>query len=271
MLAFFKRDVSQPTFNLLQSMQFVMANIKVISYEDATGKLKDIYDGLIKKRGKLADVNTIQRLNPDTIIAHMELYMSFMFSHSPLTRAQREMIAVVVSAANGCNYCQQHHRTALNKYWKDDARIELLKRNDETVRLDATDTRLCHYATELTIHPDDFENEKKTMDLRESGLDDRGILDATLVVGYFNFVNRVVLYVRPFSLSVSRVLHFNCVNLMTVTQAEQEGKLFGRLASVLWVCVPANVLALWRWLLKTPHISPFLWCYLWLSVSCKCA
>ena len=28
-------------------MQFVMANIKVISYEEATGKLKDIYDGLI--------------------------------------------------------------------------------------------------------------------------------------------------------------------------------------------------------------------------------
>jgi hypothetical protein len=39
----------------------------------------------------------------------------------------------------------------------------------------------------------------------------------------------------PFPLSVSRVLHFNCVNLKTVTQAEQEGKLFGRLASVLWV------------------------------------
>jgi len=86
-----------------------MANIKVISYEEATGKLKDIYDGLIEKRGKLADVHTILSLNPDTIIAHLELYSSIMFSHSPLTRAQREMIAVVVSAANGCSYCQQHH------------------------------------------------------------------------------------------------------------------------------------------------------------------
>ena len=27
----------------------------------------------------------------------------------------------------------------------------------------------------------------------------------------------------------------NCVNLRTFTQAEQKGKLFGRLASVLWV------------------------------------
>lgn len=174
-------------------MQFVMANIKVISYEEATGKLKDIYDGLIEKRGKLADVHTIQSLNPDTIIAHMELYRSIMFSHSPLTRAQREMIAVVVSATNGCSYCQQHHGAALNNYWKDDARIELLKKNYETAGLDATDTRLCQYAIELTIHPGNFENENKPMNLRESGLDDRAILDVTLVVAYFNFVNRIVM------------------------------------------------------------------------------
>ena len=35
---------------------------------------------------------------------------------------------------------------------------------------------------------------------------------------------------------------------LTTDQAEQEGKLFGRLAFALWVCVAAIVLALWRWL-----------------------
>jgi len=82
---------------------------------------------------------------------------------------------------------------ALNNYWRDDARIELLKKNYETAGLSATDTRLCQYAIELTIHPGNFENENKTMNLSESGLDDRAILDATLVVAYFNFVNRIVL------------------------------------------------------------------------------
>lgn len=57
----------------------------------------------------------------------------------------------------------------------------------------------------------------------------------------------------PFHLSINRDLHFNSVNLKTVPKAEQEGKLFGRLASVLWVCVPANVLALRCWLLETLH------------------
>lgn len=155
--------------------------------------MKDIYEGLIDKRGKLADVHTIESLNPDTIIAHMELYMTIMFSQSPLTKAQREMVAVVVSAANGCTYCEHHHGSALNNYWNDEARIELLKKNYESARLDANDTRLCRYAIELTIHPDNFENENRIMTLKESGLDDRAILDATLVVAYFNFVNRIVM------------------------------------------------------------------------------
>ena len=44
----------------------------------------------------------------------------------------------------------------------------------------------------------------------------------------------------PFPLSVSRVLHFNCVNLKTGTQAEQEGKLFCMVGfcAVGFVCLP---------------------------------
>lgn len=170
-----------------------MSTIRVIPYEGAEGELKAIYDDLIKKRGKLAAVHTIQSLNPATIIAHMELYMTIMFSHSPLSRAQREMIAVVVSTANGCDYCQQHHGAALNNYWKDDARVQLLGRNYQTAGLNGNDTLLCRYAIDLTLHPHDTGREKETERLREGGFDDRAILDATLVVSYFNFVNRIVL------------------------------------------------------------------------------
>lgn len=170
-----------------------MANIMVISYEEATGKLKEIYDDLIVKRGRLAEVHKIQSLHPDSIIAHMELYITIMFGHSPLSRTQREMIAVVVSAANGCVYCQQHHGEALYKYWKNAERIELLKKNYILAELTTSDDALCQYAIELTLHPDDFESENRIPLLRHAGFDDRAILDATLVVGYFNFVNRIVL------------------------------------------------------------------------------
>ena len=44
-----------------------------------------------------------------------------------------------------------------------------------------------------------------------------------------------LLYVRPSVCPLLECCIFNSVNLKTVTQAEQEGKLFGRLASVLLV------------------------------------
>lgn len=170
-----------------------MANIEVISYEQSSGKLKEIYEDLIAKRGKLAEVHTIQSLHPDSIIAHMELYLTIMFGHSPLSRGQREMMAVVVSSANGCAYCQQHHGAALNNYWKDENRVEKLKKSYKIAGLTDQEMALSQYAIELTLLPDDFENENRTQLLRQAGFDDRAILDATLVVGYFNFVNRIVL------------------------------------------------------------------------------
>ena len=51
---------------------------------------------------------------------------------------------------------------------------------------------LCDYAKELTLHPQKFDDSSWADRLKSLGLDDRAILDATLVIGYFNFVNRIV-------------------------------------------------------------------------------
>lgn len=43
-------------------------------------------------------------LNQDAMRAHIALYRTIVFGRSPLTRAEREAIAVAVSAANDCHY-----------------------------------------------------------------------------------------------------------------------------------------------------------------------
>lgn len=170
-----------------------MAFIDIIEPEDATGELKQIYEELEKKRGKLAQIHKIQSLNPESITKHMDLYMSIMFSHSPLSRAQREMMAVVVSAANDCEYCQLHHGEALNHYWKDPAKIEQLRADFKKVDLNEIDIRLCQLARTLTINPDYIDEDEHINPLKKLGLSDRAILDAVLVISYFNFVNRIVM------------------------------------------------------------------------------
>ena len=82
-----------------------MAWIKTIGPDQATGALKRLYDAVLKNRPKIKQVMLIQSLRPSTMRATNAWYADIMKSaESPLTRAQREMIAVVVSVANGCDY-----------------------------------------------------------------------------------------------------------------------------------------------------------------------
>jgi len=169
-----------------------MAYIEVKEYEAAEGRLKEIYDDLIKTRGKLAEVHKIQSLNPETIVAHMDLYLKIMFGRSPLKRYQREMIGVVVSKSNGCEYCITHHAEAVNFYWKDDKKLADFIKDHTAISLNDKDRLLCDYAKELTLKPQNFNDSSWADRLKTIGFGDRAILDATLVIGYFNFVNRIV-------------------------------------------------------------------------------
>jgi uncharacterized peroxidase-related enzyme len=81
-----------------------MAWIKIVLPEEATGQLKEQYDAAIKRAGRIFNIVSLQSLNPRLLEASIELYKAIMFGPSSLSRAQREMIAVVVSKANDCFY-----------------------------------------------------------------------------------------------------------------------------------------------------------------------
>jgi alkylhydroperoxidase family enzyme len=81
-----------------------MAWIKVIPEEEAEGKLKEQFDRLIEPWGGVDHILSIHSLNPPSLEGHYQFYKTLMRGKSDLSRAQREMIAVVVSALNHCKY-----------------------------------------------------------------------------------------------------------------------------------------------------------------------
>ena len=170
-----------------------MPFIETIGPDRAEGELKQIYDELLASRGRLASVHTIQSLNPESITRHMDLYMTLMFGKSPLSRECREMLAVVVSSANRCPYCIAHHSQALLHHWKDPERVRALVEDFTTVDLDGRDELLCALADALTREPSGITEVGMIAPLKETGNSDRAILDAVLVISYFNFVNRIVM------------------------------------------------------------------------------
>jgi uncharacterized peroxidase-related enzyme len=79
--------------------------IDMIPEEDADGELQELYDQLRDPEfGVVDNILRIHSLNPATLRDHFNLYRTIMHGKSRLTRPEREMIAVVVSAANQCYY-----------------------------------------------------------------------------------------------------------------------------------------------------------------------
>ena len=81
-----------------------MAWIREILSAEAEGELRDLYDRVADPDGSVDHILRVHGLSPATLRDHYDLYRTLMKRASPLTRVQREMAAVLVSAINQCNY-----------------------------------------------------------------------------------------------------------------------------------------------------------------------
>ena len=81
-----------------------MAWIKTVDPDDASGPLESIYARAQGRAGRIWNILRLQSLNPEVLKASIAFYLAVMYGQSPLSRGQREMLAVVVSRTNGCHY-----------------------------------------------------------------------------------------------------------------------------------------------------------------------
>jgi len=169
-----------------------MSWIEEIEISEAEGKLAEMYAALVKKRGKVSNILKVHSLNPDAMGDHLNLYMTLMFGKSGLSRAEREAVAVVVSANNDCEYCVRHHAEALKYYIDDEETLTMLMAADGLETLEPRLSNIVRHAEKLTTAPVAM-TDSDLDELRAEGLSDRDILDLTLIVSYFNFVNRIAL------------------------------------------------------------------------------
>jgi len=78
--------------------------IQQVPIDEATGRLREHFDAAIRRAGRVWNIVHIMSLNPRVLESSMRLYIDVMKGRSPLTRAQRELLATVVSSELGCHY-----------------------------------------------------------------------------------------------------------------------------------------------------------------------
>lgn len=101
-----------------------MATIALISEQEATGKVKEIYDQIQEAFGLPFVPNLFKAMahNPELLEANWRRLGTIM-GPGHLDRKTKEMIAVAVSAANNCEYCINAHTAALKQMKVTDAKL----------------------------------------------------------------------------------------------------------------------------------------------------
>jgi len=122
--------------------------------------------------------------------AFVAMYNDLMLAPSGLSKLEREMIAVAVSAYNRCYYCLVAHGAAVRQLSGDPALGELLVMNYRAARLSRRHRAMLDFAVKLSAEPWTVEEDDRQA-LRKAGFTDRDVWDIAAVAGFFNMSNRI--------------------------------------------------------------------------------
>ena len=118
-------------------------------------------------------------------------YDELMRGESGLSKAQREMIAVVVSATNRCHYCIVSHGAALRKLTGDPVLADQLATSWKYAEgLEQKERAMLEFAVKLTEASADCTDDD-VQALRDGGWTDEDVFDIAQVAAMFNFTNRL--------------------------------------------------------------------------------
>jgi uncharacterized peroxidase-related enzyme len=174
-----------------------MTWIKIVNFDAATGRLRQLYERIAHASGNVDNIMMAHSLRPHSMEGHMQLYKNVLHhTGNKIDKWFLEALGVYVSLLNHCNYCVEHHFQGMRRLLDDDARAtamrDALQANQPSRAFDSAQTAAMHYAEKLTLAASEI-TEDDISSLRGVGFDDGQILEINQVVAYFSYANRTVL------------------------------------------------------------------------------
>lgn len=153
-------------------------------------EMQSYFDKCQEKLGFVPNVLKAYSHNMEKLQNFISLYDELMLGASSLSKLEREMIAVVVSAENKCYYCLTAHGAAVRKLSKDAVLGEQLVMNYRVANLSEKQRAMLDFAVMLTQSPEMVEEEDR-QGLRDVGFSDAAIWDISATIAFFNMSNRM--------------------------------------------------------------------------------
>ena len=161
-----------------------------LKLEQLTPEMAAYFAKCEEKLGFVPNVLKAYAFDMPKLSAFVAMYNDLMLAPSGLSKLEREMIAVAVSAHNRCYYCLVAHGAAVRQLSGDPPLGELMVMNYRAARLSQRERAMLDFAVKLTAEPWLVEEDDRAR-LRRAGFSDRDIWDIAAVAGFFNMTNRV--------------------------------------------------------------------------------
>ena len=174
-----------------------MTWIRTIPYEEAEGRVKDLYERIKGPNNNVDNIMMAHSLRPHSMEGHMALYKNVLHhSRNTLPKWLLEAIGVCVSIINQCEYCIEHHYEGMRKLIEDDQRSQSIRKaleeGDPSKVFESKELATMNYAVKLSTNPYDISPEDIEK-LRINNVEDGEILEINQVAAYFAYANRMVL------------------------------------------------------------------------------
>lgn len=160
--------------------------------KDLQKEFDDAIEGQLEQQGFFNHLIKILPLNAQQYKGFLTLKESlFNPSSCYLSNIDKEMIGLVVSSTNSCNYCLTTHGDVLRGLTNKPMWVDQLTYNYRSAELTEKQRALCDYAYRATKNVAEL-GKHEVDQLRIVGFNDHEILEAAFVVGFFNYTNRWV-------------------------------------------------------------------------------
>ena len=143
-----------------------------------------------EKLGIVPNVIAAYSFDDEKLGGFTTLYNQLMLGPSGLSKLEREMIAVAVSAVNRCYYCLTAHGATVRQLSGDPELGEMLVMNYRVAELEPRQRAMLDFTVKLTEHPHEIA-EADRQRLRDKGFSDPDIWDIAAIASFFNMSNRM--------------------------------------------------------------------------------
>lgn len=164
--------------------------VRVPQPDEVPEEVQALFAKFLEKTGLVPNVAKNFALLPEHFLRWFRYYDFLMRSEGQLSHKEREMIALVVSAENRCEYCLASHSAYLRELTGDAILPDVLVANFRRAELSSRERVLLEFAWRMTKDSANM-SEADLSALRAVGLSDEAIFEAAQVAAMFNFTNRL--------------------------------------------------------------------------------